>query len=114
MSTSAQQIPAEVQLKVVTVNKEQSSKTSNGVASSKIFPISFSYQKKAFRTKVMKVIYAKGEPMYKLVMPCELSGIENCVYWMQRKEENEWTVVMGSALEKQLLKAVTSAIGCLE
>ena len=54
MSISAIQQSTDVQLKVVTVSKEQTV-TDKGIASSKIFTISFSYQKKAYRTKVMKV-----------------------------------------------------------
>jgi|GEM_PF-2781047 hypothetical protein len=112
MSISLQQKPADVQLKVVTVNKEQALKTSNGVASSKIFTISFSYLKKAYRTKVMKVIYADNEPMYKVVMPCNINN-GTSIHWLKRQEKN-WTVLLGEKLDEKLLKAVTAAIDCLE
>jgi hypothetical protein len=113
MSIVAHQQTTDVQLKVVTVNKGQAEKTNTGTASTKIFTISFSYLKKAYRTKVMKVIYASKESMYKVVIPC--TGVtENCMYWLQR-ENNKWTVALGeTAVDKKLLKAVTSAIECME
>ncbi|RFZ84374.1 hypothetical protein DYU05_01745 [Mucilaginibacter terrenus] len=113
MSIVAHQQTADVQLKVVTVNKGQAEQTSTGTASSKIFTISFSYLKKAYRTKVMKVIYANKEPMYKVVLPC-IGETENCMYWLQR-ENNEWTVALGdTAVDNKVFKAVTSAIECME
>lgn len=112
MSISAIQQTADVQLKVVTVNKEQTANTGNGVASSKIFTISFHYQKKAYRTKVMKVLYAGKDAMYKVVMPCALNN-GTCVHWMQRLDEG-WTVIMGEPIDGKLQKAITLAIDTLE
>lgn len=113
MSNIAYQAPADVQLKVVTVNTVLPVKTTTGIAPSKIFTISFSFQKKAYRTKVMKVIYAGGEPMYKLVMPSNLSGSESCIYWLQRTDK-QWSVALGNQVDAKLLSAVTSAIDTME
>jgi hypothetical protein len=112
MSISAYQQTSDMQLKVVNVNKTPSATANTGVASSKIFSISFSYQQKAYRTKVMKVLYAANEAMYKVVMPCSLNG-GTCIHWLQRQDEG-WTVIMGEPMDGKLLKAVTSAIDTLE
>ncbi|OOQ61576.1 hypothetical protein [Mucilaginibacter pedocola] len=112
MSIPAIQQQADMQLKVVNLNTDQAINTGKGVASSKIFTISFSYEKKAYRTKVMKVLYARNDAMYKVVMPCSLNnGV--CVHWLQRHDD-EWTVIMGEPLDGKLFKALTSAIATLE
>ena len=109
MATLAyQQQPVDVQLKIVTVTQEATAKNSTGLAASKIFTISFSYLKKAYRTKVMKVLYADREAMYKVVMPGAING-GTIVHWLQRKNNN-WAVLLGEELDSKLLKAVTSAI----
>ena len=113
MSISAyQQQPTDVQLKVVTVNPVPNATANPGVASSKIFTISFSYQQKAYRTKVMKVLYAGKDAMYKVVMPASFKS-DNSVYWLQRQEQG-WEIIIGEPMEAKLLKAITTAIGALE
>lgn len=112
MSTLAYKPSTDVQLKVVTVTKEPTVKNVTGLASSKIFTISFSYLKKAYRTKVMKVIYADREAMYKVVMPGTINN-DTIVHWMQRIED-KWVITLGGILDSKLLKAVTTAIDCVE
>ena len=110
--SALQQQPADVQLKVVTVTNEPTAKNSNGLASSKIFTISFSYLKKAYRTNVMKVIYSDREAMYKVVMPSDLNN-GTIVHWLQRLDQ-KWNILLGEDMEVKLLKSVTTAIDCLE
>lgn len=112
MSISAYQQPSDVQLKVVNVNKAPNAAATTGVASSKIFSISFSYQQKAYRTKVMKVLYADKDALYKVVMPCSLNN-GTTMHWLQRQGKN-WAVIIGEELDSKLLKAVTAAIDTLE
>nr|WP_294949781.1 hypothetical protein [uncultured Mucilaginibacter sp.] len=113
MSISAyQQQPSDVQLTVVNVNKLPNATATTGVASSKIFTISFNYQQKGYRTKVMKVLYAGKDAMYKVVMPASLNS-GTCMYWLQRQEQG-WEIIIGEPMDSKLLKAITTAIGTLE
>ncbi|TFF36711.1 hypothetical protein [Mucilaginibacter psychrotolerans] len=112
MSISAYQNPADVQLTVVNAQKSVTENTNSKLASSKIFGISFTYQQKAYRTKVMKVLYAGKEAMYKVVMPGSLNeGTSN--HWLQR-HGNNWAIVLGQDMDAKLLKVVGTAIDCLE
>ncbi|MEO7215301.1 hypothetical protein [Mucilaginibacter sp.] len=110
MSISAYQQTADVQLKVV--NNAPDTRVNTGVASAKIFNISFSYLKKAYRTKVMKVLYAGRDAMYKVVMPSSLNE-GSYMHWLQRQDEG-WVVILGEPMDAKLLKAVTTAIGTQE
>ncbi|RWY50921.1 hypothetical protein [Mucilaginibacter gilvus] len=112
MSISAYQQTSDVQLKVVNVNKTPNATANTGVASSKIFSISFNYLKTAYHTKVMKVLYAGRDAMYKVVMPSSLNEGSN-MHWLQRQDE-AWVVIMGEPIDAKLLKAVTASIDIQE
>lgn len=112
MSISAYQNPADVQLTVVNAQGSVSENPNSKVATSKIFGISFTYLHKAYRTKVMKVIYAGKEAMYKVVMPCSLNQ-GTSTHWLQR-QGNNWLILLGQDMDAKLLKAVGTAIDCLE
>ncbi|MBK0378964.1 hypothetical protein [Mucilaginibacter segetis] len=112
MSTTAQQKPKPVQLKVVRVNKERQTNTSNSLSVSKVFTISFSHLKKAYRAKVLKVIYSNTESIYKIALTSSINNGSQ-VHWLQR-QDGKWEIVLGNSLNKKLIEAITNAINCLE
>jgi len=79
------------------------------------FTITFSYAQQLHRTRVLKVGagYRKPAYVYKVVLNSKLCNGEAQLCWLQQTQQG-WGVLLGDNLDKQLLKAITTAIESME
>jgi hypothetical protein len=73
-----------------------------------IFNIEFHYKGNSFNTKVLKVAFSYGYPIYKVVMSSAMNvGLVIC--WLQRSRDR-WTIILGHNVISELKNTICDAI----
>lgn len=80
----------------------------NTVVDISTFAVTFSFAGKLHSTRVMKVKYGYGSPLYKVVLTNSMKSANN-MCWLIR-EDGSWTVVMGQESPAKLISAIELAI----